>query len=396
MRVTDLSKLLLALLLLSLFSAPGLANEAIPVDDAARLLPDNIGDFRAHMAASPYKAALEANMQQDFGVLSAATREYLSTRGEKFWVTLVKTRSDSNAYSLLTNLAMLARRGPDATPAQLLKPGDVGTSGFLSSSGIAFVKGQTFVGINKISGPPGNTETMLTFARLFADTLDKGEGDIPVLVKHLPNWEQAQEQAIYSVTPHALQDAAGNRPVLDAVSFEGGTEAVTAMYGPSRMVLVEYSTPQIATDSDARIQTKIKELRDAGQPVPSGYRRVGNYSVFVFDAPDEQTAEQLINGVTYEQVVQWLGENPRLLERAQRYYTQMTGGVILAVLKASGLSVLLCFGIGGLFGWLVFKRRRARAAATESYSDAGGIVRLNLDEMTPQTDSSRLLGKGDV
>ncbi len=35
--------------------------------------------------------------------------------------------------------------------------------------------------------------------------------------------------------------------------------------------------------------------------------------------------------------------------------------------------------------------RRARQAMTEAFSDAGGIVRLNLDELTAQSDPERLL-----
>jgi hypothetical protein len=71
------------------------------------------------------------------------------------------------------------------------------------------------------------------------------------------------------------------------------------------------------------------------------------------------------------------------------------GGTILAVIKASGLSLIVCFGIGGLVGALVFKRRRAQAAAIDAYSDAGGMLRLNIDEMTRQTDPGRLLGRGE-
>ena len=67
------------------------------------------------------------------------------------------------------------------------------------------------------------------------------------------------------------------------------------------------------------------------------------------------------------------------------------GGVVIAVLESSGLSVLLCLSIGGLFGALLFRRRRrARQRQGEAYSDAGGMVRLNLDEVT-EADAARLL-----
>ena len=192
-----------------------------------------------------------------------------------------------------------------------------------------------------------------------------------------------------------MQEAAGNLPALDAVDFTGGTEAVAATYGSTQLIIVEFGTPQLSIENDARILARVKELRDAGQPAPTAYRRVGNYSVFVFGATDEKAAEQLIDGITYEKVVQWLGDNPRAWDRAMKEYNETTSGLIVGVIRASGISALLCLAVGGLFGGLVFMRRRAQQAATEKYSDAGGMLRLNMDELTPQTDPSRLLEKGD-
>src|SRR5215813_11253812 len=83
--------------------------------------------------------------------------------------------------------------------------------------------------------------------------------DIPVLVKHLPNWESVQKQAKYIVTLDELKRAVPNQPVLDAVSFEGGTEAVTADYGQLQLAIVEFSTPQFSVDNDQLIVARIQE-----------------------------------------------------------------------------------------------------------------------------------------
>src|SRR4029434_9231594 len=88
----------------------------------------------------------------------------------------------------------------------------------------------------------------------------------------------------------------------------------------------------------------------------------------------------LIDQVKYEQVVQWLGDDPHLYQRLQRYFTQTSAGVFVAVLKSSGLSLLFCLAAGALIGTMMFRHRRAQRAA--AYSDAGGSVRLNLDELT--------------
>ena len=215
------------------------------------------------------------------------------------------------------------------------------------------------------------------------------EDDTPVLVKHLPNWETAGKSARYSVTLDDLKRNVVNQPILDSVSFEGGTEAVAANYSQGQLVIVEFSTPHFSVENDQRIAAKIQELKSHSQPVPTAYRRVGNYSVFVFNGSDEASANQLIDQVRYEKIVQWLGDDPTMADKLQRYFAETSAGVLIAVLKSSGLSLLACLAIGGLFGFLLFRQRRAQAAAV--YSDAGGSVRLNLDELTKTTDPSRLL-----
>src|SRR5207302_11079125 len=103
----------------------------------------------------------------------------------------------------------------------------------------------------------------------------------------------------------------------------------------------------------------------------------------------EKTAHTLVDQVKYQKVVQWLGDDPHLYEQLQRYLTQTSASVLLAVLKSSGLSLVLCLAIGGLIGTMLFRHRRAQRAA--AYSDAGGSIRLNLDELTEPVNTGRLL-----
>jgi hypothetical protein len=395
LRIASLSRLILAFALFSLLFMPLRAGAAVPPDEAAKMLPATFdgNNFQARGPARALNSGLLDVPLEDFGATSAAARTYAHQSGALYSVTLIKTRSDSGAYALLTRAARWMR---EHEFPQVTRLDSTGTAALVASQGpIAFFKGATFVIIDTQGGKYKETGRMAALAQIVAGTLDKGEGEIPVLVKHLPEWEKAQERAAYAVSQDGLLKIVGQQPVLEAVSFEGGAEAVTSDYGPSRLIIVEHTTPQIATDSDARIQERIKGLQGAGQPVPSAYRRVGNYSVFVFDATDAQSAAQLMDQINYEQVVQWLGTNPYILQRAQRDYVNTMGGTILAVIKASGLSLIVCFGIGGLVGALVFKRRRAQAAAVDAYSDAGGMLRLNIDEMTRQTDPGRLLGRGE-
>ena len=118
--------------------------------------------------------------------------------------------------------------------------------------------------------------------------------------------------------------------------------------------------------------------------------------MFVFDAPDEQTAKQLIDQVKYEQVVQWLGENPNILKEAEKQYVNTTLGVLVAVIKASGYALVLCLGMGGLIGGLLFSYRRSQQKDATAYSDAGGMLRLNLDEMTDRNEPCQVFCESET
>src|SRR5437868_1927195 len=366
-----------------------------PSADVDKILSPEIGAF--HQTTPPKPSSIpvkEALLRADEGptkvdsksspAFTACETEYASPNGDKLLVELFLFQSDSQAYSLLT---LTADRIKDSA---VIKAGDVGTASFVRDRAVAFFKGSTFVLVTDETA--NSVETAMEFARLLATGLDKGEDEIPVLIKHLPDSQSAQQRAVYAVNIETLRDNVPNQPVLNAVSFEGGTEAVAVNYGQSRLVIVEFTTPQFSIENDQKIWTEIAELKVKGEPTPTAYRRVGNYSVFVFNAPDEKTANALVDQVKYEQVVQWLGDDPHLAERLQRYFTQTSAGVLVAVLKSSGLSLLLCLAAGALIGTMLFRHRRAQRAA--SYSDAGGSIRLNLDELTGPENTHRLLKSG--
>jgi hypothetical protein len=304
--------------------------------------------------------------------------EWLGHRGGRVLAEVVRYPQDAKAYEKLSLAAAAAKA--QTSPA-------FGTAGFQTDNEIMFVKGTHLVKLRNIKA---DSASFANLARELTGAYDQGEGDIPVLLKHLPNPEEAQKTAVFLHSFADLNALGLQQGVLTAINSNGNADAALASYGPSKVLIVEFNTPQLAKDNDERIIARIHELWKLGEAAPVAYRRVGNYSVFVFDAPDEQSAKALIDQVKYEQVVQWLGTNPNILKRAQEEYVNTTLGVLVAVLKASGYALLACLGIGGLAGALLFTRRRAQQTEA-AYSDAGGMLRLNLDELTPQTNPSRLL-----
>lgn len=242
-----------------------------------------------------------------------------------------------------------------------------------------------------IYGKPLVALSLILFACVSASAqtivVEDANDGVPALVQHMPDWETAHPT--YAKNLDELKKVVGDAPVLDVLPFAGGTEATTADYGAAgRLVIVEFSTPQFAADTDRAINARVAELRAAQQSAPTVYQRKGNYAVFVFGGQDEAAARALVGRVHYEKDVRWLGRDPHANERANRAWINMSAGVLINTVKAAGFSILLCLTVGGIFGTLFFRRRRA-ALATR-YSDAGGMMRLNLDE-----NARRLLGEGE-
>jgi len=76
------------------------------------------------------------------------------------------------------------------------------------------------------------------------------------------DWEKAQPHASYLVSLQRLKGTIPNQAVLDAVSFDGGAEAVVSDYGTQKLVIVEFNTALLATDNDQRIKARLEELRN--------------------------------------------------------------------------------------------------------------------------------------
>ena len=226
-------------------------------------------------------------------------------------------------------------------------------------------------------------------AQIKTQEVSDDEG-IPVLTKHLPDWENTLNRAAYILNQNDLQNALGARPVFDLIEFESGTEAVTALYPEGKLLLIEYSTPQSSIDADEKIDQRLAEI---GQNQSIVYRRIGNYNVFVFDATDQTAANALLDQIKYEKSVQWLGEDPFLLKRAERALVKGLSEVFIAttlsIVGGIGLAILAGIVVGIIF----FRYREQKRAQMTQFTDAGGMTRLNLDGFTPEIVSDRLLQK---
>lgn len=235
-------------------------------------------------------------------------------------------------------------------------------------------------------------------AAVYPPGTELDDDGVPVLIKHLPDWENAKQRAVFATNLSDLKKLTGNRAILNEIEFVGGTEAATAIYDKSRVVIIEFATPQVSIETDRKINAKLEEI--AEPTTQTAYRRIGNYAVFVFDAPNEAAANDLLSQVSYEKEVQWLGGNPfsdivaARRQRRESQDIQTAGEIIVTVIKTAGLAIVAALGLGGLCGAWIFYHRRRRQNGVETFSDAGGMMRLNLDDLT--TNPNRLLDDGQA
>ena len=209
---------------------------------------------------------------------------------------------------------------------------------------------------------------------------------IPVLIKHLPEWESVRGQTTFAKSVVELKTALGERPILDLIDFSAGTEAVTASYDAGKLLIIEFASPQGSVDAD----TKFSEfLSEYGDPATL-YRRIGNYNALVFDVSDTVAANALLDQVKYEKQVQWLGNNPFLIS-AERAFVLTTSNIFMSTLFVIliGMGVAIVGGV--ISGWVFFYFRDGKRSKLTTFTDAGGMTRLNLDGFTPEILPERLL-----
>ncbi|MGD9562839.1 MAG: hypothetical protein AB7F88_11420 [Pyrinomonadaceae bacterium] len=201
---------------------------------------------------------------------------------------------------------------------------------------------------------------------------------LPVLIKHLPDWEKVRSSTVFLTSGADLRNAVGDRPVLSQVELSGGAEAVTANYPQGKLLIVEFTNPQASSDADATILQHLAAAPDAG----TVYRRIGNYNVFVFDASDPEAATALLDQVKYEKSIQWLGEDPFLLQKIEHYFAVTTRDILISTVLwiVGGLGLAAICGI--VTGLIIFRIRDQKRSTWHAYSDAGGMTRLNLDELS--------------
>jgi hypothetical protein len=220
-----------------------------------------------------------------------------------------------------------------------------------------------------------------------------GEGELPPLPLHLPEADKVADTEKYVVGPAALARLKNFSGLKDAIGFGVGAEVTTADYrsggGQMNLIIVEYYAPQSAADGETRIRDHFNSL-----PQPEKDRlilkRVGNYVIAMSNVQDMPAAQNIVGQIKYQKKIYWAGRkftdiplefrppDPLAVEDMTR-----TVKTMIRSFYWTGIAILSALLLGGAVGFSLFqwkRYRRRKLGLDDMFSDAGGTIRLNLDD----------------
>ena len=353
----------------------------------AQLLRDVLGGFKATGEAREYNpdslselAGERAAAFREYRIATAASRPYGTTR-----VDVLQAENMFAAFGLFTyDAGMIGAKTSDKA---------VGFDSASASGQLIFWKDKYVVTLSDSSKRQvaAGQSQLLSLASSIAAALGNGKDAMrPPLLKSLPGDPGTRTSERYFMGPESLGSFVGGG--REMFSFAGRAEAVLAEYaangaqtpgavspvtqtnGSMKLLILECHTPQYATDALDRAAGYLESLPQ-DQKQRTILKREGNFIVEATGFDDRESAQQLVDSVKYEYTVKWLRDP--LLPTNDPWRGQKTAQLLLSTFGLLGLMIISVLFVGGAVGSLVFLKRRKRQM--EIFSDAGGMLRLELD-----------------
>jgi hypothetical protein len=340
----------------------------------AALLPDKLSGIRATSRVAQFDGSGLAELVpdkskafQEYRVSAAVSREY----GEHK-VTLFQTQNQLTAFGLFTFEARWGRKTTDPSTEAV-------------TDGVAMVwKDSYFVRVSPLQTGRNRPGAAIALARAVEAELGRKEeaANIPSLFEQLPESGMIDGTQRYFLGPESFSEYIERG--RDMFEFHGDAEAVLAEYnqgndpaapaGPLKLLLVEYHTPQFATDAIIRLNEFVDALPEEERN-RIAFRREGNYVIQAINISDREMADNLVGSIKYPYTVKWL-RNP-LWPTNDPFRVQKAAQMLISTFGLLGLILLTVLTVGSAFGATIFLKRRKRQQ--EIFSDAGGMLRLEID-----------------
>jgi hypothetical protein len=253
-----------------------------------------------------------------------------------------------------------------------------------------FLQGRYVV---RVSRHDADAESDRQIFEAIKPNLTGGDGELPSLPLHLPETDKIAESEKYIAGPAALAKLKNFSDLKDAIGFSAGAEVVTADYrsgaGQMNIIIVEYYAPQSAVDGEARIRDHFNALpQDEKDRLI--FKRVGNYVVAMSKIQDMPAAQNIAGQIKYQKKIYWEGRKFTDIPLEYRppdplaaEYMKQTVKTMVRSFYWTGIALLSALLAGfaaglSLFQWKRYRRRKL--GLDNVFSDAGGSLRLNLDD----------------
>lgn len=249
----------------------------------------------------------------------------------------------------------------------------------------------------------GTAPVNAEFLEALKKTIAGENPTLPPLIRHLPQTGKRKGSELYTVGPKALAKHLRFGAMKGAISFEGGTEAVIAEYQHAEatlgLLLLEFHTPQLATDGHARIDSFRAKLTEP-ELSQTVVKRVGNYVAVINPVKDITIADSILGEIKYTAVVHWEGKKYSAIpleyrppDTAALEEASETAAILLRTFYWIGLMIALAaiFGVvagSSFFYWRRYQRRKA--GIDDLFADPSGTIRLNLDDETEKAERKLL------
>ena len=310
-----------------------LSSSAVLADNGA-LLPKSFagwtetGPARTTSDAAQADAAYPAVLEE-YGFVGAETVTYTRADGRKLTIKAAKFNDATGAYGAFTFYRQPAMRTER-----------IGTKAASANQRILFFRDNVLVDANF----DRLTEMSAAELRELAGVLPNAKGaaeKLPTLPEYLPKNDAVENSAKYILGPQAL--LAAKAPVTaEQVDFSHDPEILIQDYssksGPLTLMLIQYPTPQIATE-------RLRVLQSGQQSSPNTLlvRRSGPLVDIVTGAIGTDEAQRLLTSVNYEAEVTW--NQATSLSRRDNI-----GNLILAIFALIGIILLISIIFGVFFG----------------------------------------------
>ncbi len=268
---------------------------------------------------------------QEYGFTGSETVTYTREDGRKLTIKAASFKDATGAYGAFT----FYRQPAMGTER-------IGTKAASADQRILFFRDNVLVDANF----DRLTEMSAAELRELAGMLPAAKGaaaSLPTLPQYLPKSDAVENSAKYILGPQAL--VAAKVPLTpEQVDFSHDPEILTQDYspksGPLTLTLIQYPTPQIASE-------RLRALQSVEQSAPNALlvRRTGPIVDVVTGAVASDEAQKLLTSVNYEAEVTW-NEATSLSKRDN------IGNLILAVFALIGILLLISLVFGVFFGGL--------------------------------------------